>query len=304
MIEGKTKQILAGTDPGTVVLRAKDVLTGGDAARVAEISAIGTWKTTQSANVFELLRQAEVPTAFIRRFDERSLLCADCDMLPVEYVVRRFGWGSYKLRHPGGPAGPVPLGGLVVERFYKHALVIPPATDKAETMDETAARSRFLRDGVWADGVHTDPFIEVRADGWYAHPAKAPVEVGRGGHPIAAPISAESDATIVETIILPAFLALERAWRDIETEHGPVVLADCKFEIGVRRSDGAHVLADVVDNDSWRIWPGGDPAQQLDKQHFRDGAPMSLVTDSYALVTELTSRFFDGTDGSSAVRTR
>ena len=86
---------------------------------------------------------------------------------------------------------------------------------------------------------------------------------------------------------------LERAWAGIETVHGPVTLVDAKFEVGVDRETGAFLLADVVDNDRWRIWPGGDPGKQLDKQAFRDGQAESLVTENYKLVAALTRRFLE-----------
>jgi phosphoribosylaminoimidazole-succinocarboxamide synthase len=74
----------------------------------------------------------------------------------------------------------------------------------------------------------------------------------------------------------------------VETQYGPIVLADIKIEAGRQKVDGKLVIADVIDNDSWRIWPGGDPSKQLDKQNFRDGHPLSEVSDNYALVAELT----------------
>jgi phosphoribosylaminoimidazole-succinocarboxamide synthase len=152
MIEGKTKQILPGPQPGAVILRGKDVLTGGDAARVADIVSIGAQKTTQAVNVFALLAAAGVPTAFIRQLDERSMLCWDCDMLPIEFVVRRFAWGSYLLRHPTSATAERPqrFDEPIVQMFHKHAAVLPPATSTPHLLDEGAARAQYLRDGVWA----------------------------------------------------------------------------------------------------------------------------------------------------------
>ena len=70
-----------------------------------------------------------------------------------------------------------------------------------------------------------------------------------------------------------------------------VELIDMKIEIGIEEKNKELVIADVIDNDSWRIWPNGDPKQQLDKQSFRDGEALTEVQKKYRTVTRYTEKF-------------
>ena len=79
-----------------------------------------------------------------------------------------------------------------------------------------------------------------------------------------------------------AFLVLEKAW---QLEGGTLV--DCKVEFGFD-TKGQLLLADVIDNDSWRVIESGS---YIDKQVYRDGGSLDDVAAKYRLVAEVTSRF-------------
>jgi phosphoribosylaminoimidazole carboxylase PurE protein len=79
-----------------------------------------------------------------------------------------------------------------------------------------------------------------------------------------------------------AFLVLEKAW---QLEGGTLV--DFKVEFGFD-SQGRLLLADVVDNDSWRVLENG---AYIDKQVYRDGGALDDVAEKYRQVADITGRF-------------
>jgi phosphoribosylaminoimidazole-succinocarboxamide synthase len=91
-----------------------------------------------------------------------------------------------------------------------------------------------------------------------------------------------------------AFDILSHAWRRRD-----VLLVDLKVEFGRLASgdnQGQLAIADVIDNDSWRIWPQGREDLMLDKQMYRnlpvvDDAALAQVKQAYERVAELTGSF-------------
>lgn len=289
--KGKTKIIHTTEEKNIVVLETLDVLTGGDAAKYETIPGIGVLKTHQAINVFNLLSSQGIPTSFIAKHSGNGLLCHDCEMLPLEFVVRRYAWGSYLYRHPkSNGEKPERFSNPVWEIFHKWAVVRRDYQPPVQ-MPETDARAMYLNEGVWANGIYTDPYIAVGADTWELLPAKKPIRERDVLMEVAPLLHREKLQNLIEHIVVPAFRCIEDAWSRVETKDGPVVLADFKLEIGCRLSDGVLVIADVIDNDSWRIWPGGEPKRQLDKQCFRDNDHLAKVSDNYQLVTILTDEF-------------
>ena len=87
----------------------------------------------------------------------------------------------------------------------------------------------------------------------------------------------------IEKLTRKTFLVLEGAWNTLGYR-----LIDFKIEFGID-TEGNLVVADVIDNDSWRLrtadW------KELSKQNFRDGHPLKDVQENYVHVAQIANQF-------------
>ena len=90
------------------------------------------------------------------------------------------------------------------------------------------------------------------------------------------------------------FEILERVWHSVDYQ-----LVDLKVEFGVTPDSKRLVLADIIDNETWRLWPYADHNLMVDKQiyrHYSDGEVdekvVSHVRDVFQKVSDLTQKVF------------
>ena len=296
-IEGKTKKIEPFDDKGIhdtdyVKIITKDALTANDAA-MRETTPLGIDKTQQTISIFKFLQKNNIPTSFHDEHEDKNVFVAkNCNMLPIECVIRRQPYGSYIKRFPHKSSSDkfVPL---KLEFFHKYA-VVPPVEHcdnphglmpTTRMIPEERARELYMKNGEWTHVVYTDPVIEPDIHKWYLYSAKDVRIKSSPIFDILPLVDMETLDYIKEKLMIPTFSLLEEAWKKFN-----VNLIDMKIEVGYTK-EKELVVADVIDNDSWRIWPHGDPKRQLDKQSFRDGEEMSDVEKKYKIVTEYVKKF-------------
>lgn len=262
LTEGKTKRIWGTSEtPGHVIVESKDDLTAGDGAKHDYLIGKGSLSNRTTSNVFRLLKTCNLPIAFIEEIDDTRFLAEQCAMIPYEMVVRREAHGSFLKRHPKLQKGHI-FPQLILEFFLKTSgrrwnnTAIP--TDDPLVRFDNNRMSLFIPN----QPIHLQtPFLTLENFPL----SEQPHEIEKMGR-----------------IAIKTFLILEKAWQLADRR-----LADFKVEFGIT-TEGALRLADVIDNDSWRILDNGN---YIDKQLYRDGADLNTVIEKYRLVADLTKNF-------------
>ncbi len=248
--EGKTKVIWdIGEDK--VHIESKDDITAGDGAKRDLLEGKAVYSTETTSNCFKLLHGQGIGTHFLGRVDDRTFRARQLQMIPIELVARRIATGSYLKRRPDVIEGAI-FPDIIVEFFEKDDANHDPLIiiDLASERILRFAASKPLSEGFMSE----QPLGETSVAG----------------------ISGSRMLELV-TITRIVFLVLEKAWAKQN-----VALVDLKIECGL--DFGRLLVGDVIDNDSWRIWPARDKNQMRDKQVYRD---LQGVEDPAAKAKEL-----------------
>ena len=115
--EGKAKKIYSTSDPDLIIQFFKDDATAFNAKKRGTIEDKGVVNNRMSELFFNLLEREGVPTHFVRRLNDREMLCKRLQIIPVETVVRNIVAGSLAKRL--GRTEGEELKSPLVEYYYK-----------------------------------------------------------------------------------------------------------------------------------------------------------------------------------------
>lgn len=280
--EGKTKIIIDATKTAPedgcatcrkVLVESNNGVTAGDGEYRVEVPGKGVAATVTTINAFKLVRKHGIATHFLDVHPEQknAFYALRAEMIPLEVVVRRIATGSYLKRNPGIDEGHV-FSMLEYELFFKDDESHDPIVRFSANYGGLLALHKADKP------IGQESFIKLT--GLWPHDDGLSVDYDR-----------------MRVMALQVFLVLEEAWKQLG-----VVLYDMKIEFGLV-DDGLGgkrlVVADVIDNDSWRIKDSG--GRQLSKQVFRDIVKAGEVTPEhveelrrlYEEVAALTAEFPD-----------
>ncbi|OGI26239.1 MAG: hypothetical protein A3J76_01505 [Candidatus Moranbacteria bacterium RBG_13_45_13] len=279
--EGKTKKIWEDkNDRKTVIVEYKDDITAfNDPKFTKRFKSKGRNSNLTTCRIFELLKKAGIPTHYIEQISEMEFAAKPCKMIMIEAVPRRYAFGSFLKRNPqlATPEGepPIYFRKLINELFLK------------TTKGGLVINGKILVKGLTPE--QDDPFIlNPDEEKWKLIFPKIPVwdpesDLKRTVERKKVLFGDSKRLGIIDEIMRKTFLILEGAFAQKNFR-----LIDMKIEFGITEQ-GELVIADVIDNDSWRL---RDPKwKEFSKQAFRDGEALDEVEFKYGIVSNLVSDF-------------
>lgn len=286
LAEGKTKRIweVVGDSSSTLaIVEYMNTITAfDDPSLTRTFNTKATYSNATTCRVFELLRQAGIPVAYQEQLSDTEFLALNCKMIRLEAVARRYPVGSYLKRHPEfkQPEGEPPL------RFHNL---------RTEFFLKTTAGGVVGLEG--QELVNLDPkkgeedplIVNPYEPEWRLFHSKKPSwdpEADLKKSVASTEVIGFDDGVIAEMdrLLRRTFYVLESAWNILGLR-----LIDFKIEFGFDPISRRVVVADVIDNDSWRL---RDPKwKELSKEVFRQGGALQEVEENYGIVAKLTERF-------------
>ena len=96
--EGKAKILYEGPEPGTLIAHFKDDATAFNNKKHEVIDGKGVLNNRISEFIFTALNDIGIQTHFIKRLNMREQLIKECEIIPLEVIVRNVAAGSIAKR--------------------------------------------------------------------------------------------------------------------------------------------------------------------------------------------------------------
>jgi phosphoribosylaminoimidazole-succinocarboxamide synthase/phosphoribosylcarboxyaminoimidazole (NCAIR) mutase len=288
--EGKTKKIFEVVDSKgqlVIVENKEDITAFDDSSKTRTFKTKSVFATTTTCRVFELLSKAGIPIAYQEQISPIEFVALNCKMIKLEVVARRFAVGSYLKRNPQlkrpEEQPPYRFHRLVAEFFLK--------TTEGKFIH---SHGETLIEGLDPQKGEEDPIISNPFEGeWQLFHSKKPAWDKTANLkrtikdyqvvPESDTVTVRDRVEMMENILRKVFLVLEGAWNNLGLH-----FIDLKIEFGIDPF-GNLVVADVIDNDSWRLrdqnW------QELSKEAFRQDEELTEVEKKYGIVANLVEQF-------------
>lgn len=255
-------------DDYQVLVQSKPVISADDGERLYFLPGKDEIANETVCNVFNFLNANGIATHYIRYVNASTFLARKVQMIPIKIFIRKRAYGSYLKRYPEVVEGSL-FSPLVTEFFLK---------DKKNN-------SPLM---IW----------DKNKDKWLLHNAKKPL--GRGRLRLINPSFVVNNFLMpkdteeiqsIRKLAVEVFWLLDKAWAALGAR-----LVDLKIKMGFDWKANQLLVADVIDNDSWRIWPNGDKSQMKGKDvscDLKEITPeaMKAIQENYKWVAEMTGRF-------------
>lgn len=276
--EGKTKKVyeVVGNED-LVIIENKNVITkNDDPTQTRKMANKAKLSTIITCINFELLKSAGIPVAYQRRISENQFLAKKCQMISLEVVVRRYAVGSILLRDPE-----LEKPGKIPSNFDKPYVEVFLKTTGGIVLSKRGKEIGKLIDQETGKPIDDPLIINPESPDWVIKHPKLP-----STNPFS------FLCTLFQEDILPDRVSIEKI-KNISCETFLILedalillnlrLIDFKIEFGIG-PDGELLVADVIDNDSWRLrtskW------QELSKELFRQNRDMKEIQESYEFVAK------------------
>jgi phosphoribosylaminoimidazole-succinocarboxamide synthase len=141
LYEGKAKILYESDQSNQILQYFKDEATAGNGVKKGIIPNKGIYNCAITSRIFKTLNEINIPTHFLSKVGDRSILTTKADVIPLEVVLRNTIAGSLAKRL--GKSEGTPISRTILEFYFKNDALGDPMIndDHVEVLDILSQRN-------------------------------------------------------------------------------------------------------------------------------------------------------------------